>query len=420
MNQTRLARLLILFLVLATTLTGCSTGLLHWTQQKTAAQPKGTAQQQSGSGFLHTDGATLVDSNCHQVHLSGVNWFGMETTSFAPHGLDVRNWQDMLNQMVLAGFNTIRLPFTDQFLDPSSMPQGINYHLNPDLVGLHGLSLLDKLIQGARQRGLKIILDRHYPTPDQPSPLWYTNEMPESTWIADWVMLAEHYRGNDTIIGADLDGEPHGVTTWGSDDPATDWHLAAERAGNAILAANPDWLIIVEGIEIYNHGLFWWGGNLQGAGDYPVYLSEPDKLVYSAHDYGPDVYPQSYFWAANFPQNLTSVWESHWAYLQEQNQAPVLIGEFGANTVSDTTVEGVWFRTLMDFMKQHNMSYTYWAWNPDSSDTGGLLQADWQTLDPAKMSILSTYQSPLLDRPTIKVKEIQQHYTPLRAAQCMD
>ena len=60
--------------------------------------------------------------------------------------------------------------------------------------------------------------------------------------------------------------------------------MAAEQAGNAILAVNPEWLIIVEGIEQYHGDFYWWGGNLEGAAQFPVRLSQPDKLVYSAHD----------------------------------------------------------------------------------------------------------------------------------------
>src|SRR6266487_778509 len=133
-----------------------------------------------------------------------------------------------------------------------AQPQGIDYRLNPDLKGLHGLALMDRIIQGARSRGLKIILDRHDPTADLRPQLWYTDQVPASRWIHDWVMLARHYRGNDTVIGADLANEPHGPATWGDGNPRTDWRLAAEQAGNAILAVNADWLIIVEGIEQYH------------------------------------------------------------------------------------------------------------------------------------------------------------------------
>jgi endoglucanase len=350
-------------------------------------------------GFLRTARGEFVNSECQAVQLTGVNWFGMETEAFAPHGLDVRNWQAMLDQMVRAGFNTIRFPFSNQFLDdPRALPQGINYRLNPDLRGLHGLSLLDKLIEGARTRGLKVILDRHRPTAEAQSDLWYTDQVPESRWIADWVMLARHYRGNDTVIGADLHNEPRGPATWGIGDPKTDWRLAAERAGNAILKVNPDWLIIVQGIENYHGDWYWWGGNLEGAGQYPVRLSQPDKLVYSTHDYGPEVYPQSWFWAQDFPHNLARIWQQHWAYLQLSGQAPVLVGEFGARSVGQG-VEGIWLNQLLAFMKTYGFSYTYWAWNPDSGDTGGLLNDDWKTLNQAKLEQLSSYQCPLVSPP---------------------
>src|SRR5437870_1150925 len=238
-------------------------------------------------GFLNTFHSELVDasSGC-QMNLTGVNWFGFETSTYAPHGLDVRNWRDMLRQIAQLGFNTIRLPYTNQLFDPASKPLGINYRLNPDLKGLQGLALMDRIIQGAGSLGVKVILDRHDPTADLRPALWYTDQMPQSHWIADWVMLAQHYRGNATVIGADLANEPHGPATWGDGNPSTDWRIAAEQAGNAVLAANPDWLIIVEGIDQYQNDSYWWGGNLEGVTQYPVRLSKPDKLVYSAHDYG--------------------------------------------------------------------------------------------------------------------------------------
>jgi endoglucanase len=43
------------------------------------------------------------------------------------------------------------------------MPQGINYEVNPDLAGKTSLELMDMLMQGASDRGLKVILDRHRP-----------------------------------------------------------------------------------------------------------------------------------------------------------------------------------------------------------------------------------------------------------------
>jgi endoglucanase len=119
-----------------------------------------------------------------------------------------------------------------------------------------------------------------------------------------------------------------------------------------------------------------------------------NQLVYSAHDYGPEVYNQSWFQAKDFPMNMPALWEKQWGYIQQLKQTPVLMGEFGAQKV-DGTVEGVWLRALIEFLKVNGMSYTYWCWNPDSGDTGGILNPDWKTVDTAKLDVLSAYQWPI-------------------------
>jgi len=211
-------------------------------------------------------------------------------------------------------------------------------------------------------------------------------------------MLAKHYRGNDTVIGADLNNEPHSPATWGGGNPSTDWRLAAQQAGNAILAVNPQWLIIVEGIDVYQGDSYWWGGNLEGARQLPVQLSQPDKLVYSAHDYGPSVYPEQWFKVPNpadLAHTLPAIWQKHWAYLQQNGTAPVFVGEFGGPSMGQDA-EGVWQRTLVAFMHAHGISYAYWAWNADSGDTGGILNNDWTTVNQSKLEVLSAYQWPML------------------------
>jgi endoglucanase len=320
----------------------------------------------------------------------------METTAFAPLGLNTRNVDDMLDQIVAAGFNTLRLPFSNQLLDPTVNRMTINFALNPSLMGLNGLGVMDYVVNGAGQRGLRVILDRHRPSAEGQAELWYTAKVPEERWIADWLLLARRYRGNAAVIGADLSNEPHGAATWGGGNAGTDWRLAAERAGNAILDVNPDWLIIVEGVEHVGPNTYWWGGNLSAAAMAPVRLSRPERLVYSAHDYGPEESGQSWLQARDFPSNLPEVWRSRWAYLQQDGIAPVLVGEFGGRSIGSDAA-GAWQRSLISFLEQGNFSYTYWVWNPDAW-IGGLLVDDRGTLDRAKLALLRPSQAPLLGR----------------------
>lgn len=48
--------------------------------------------------------------------------------------------------------------------------------------------------------------------------------------------------------------------------------------------------------------------NLIGVAGNPVVLNVPDQLVYSAHDYGPSLFQQSWFNGAATPDSLNAVW----------------------------------------------------------------------------------------------------------------
>jgi len=348
----------------------------------------------STDGYLHTSGSNIVDAQGHTVRITGINWFGMETSNFAPHGLWARSLGSMLDQIKSLGYNTIRLPYSNQLFKAGSTPNGIDGGQNPDLVGLDGLHLMDKVVAAAGARGLKIILDRHRPDANGQSELWYASSCDEACWINDWKMLAQRYKGNTTVIGADLHNEPHGAAQWASGNASNDWRMAAEKAGNAILSVNPDLLIIVEGVESVGGVGYWWGGNLRGAGANPVNLNVAGRLVYSAHDYPSTVASQPWFGASDYPNNLPAIWDDRWGYLVKNNVAPVLVGEFG--TKYETDSDKKWMGKLATYLGQNGVSFTYWCINPNSGDTGGILMDDWQSVRQDKQSVINPILAPML------------------------
>jgi endoglucanase len=359
----------------------------------------------AGEGFWSTSGAKIVDASGNVVRITGANWFGFETSNLMPHGIWSVNYKSILDKTKAMGLTVLRLPYSDDIMANQLVP-GVNTYANPDLAGITTLGLMDKIVAYAGQLGIRIILDRHRPDSSQQSKLWYTATVSEATWIANMKTLAARYRGNPTVVGFDLHNEPHADGTepastgacWGCGDVARDWRLAAERGGNAVLASNPDLLIVVEGVSCPSGGIpnyydnlpdptcGWWGGNLSQAGAYPVRLTNPAKLVYSAHDYGMSVSGQQpWFLDPTFPATLAPFWDSQWGYLVKQNIAPVLVGEFGS-TLVDPKDQG---------RQTNGMSWTYWCLNPNSGDTKGLLLDDWVTIDHVRYDVIQPFLVPL-------------------------
>lgn len=344
------------------------------------------------SGWLHTSGSKILTSNNTEYNIKAISWFGLETSNCTPHGLWSISLDSGLKKIKDAGFNTIRLPYSNECINTGTA-NSINYAQNPSLVGKKPIQIMDTVVSRAKSYGLNIILDRHRPDSGAQSELWYTSQYSESKWIADWKMLANRYKSNPTVIGFDLHNEPHGNACWGCGDTKRDWSIAAKKAGDAVLSVNSKLLIIVEGVERQaDNSTTWWGGGLQGVKKYPVKLKVPNRVVYSPHEYPSTVYNQTWFNASNYPNNLPAIWDKNWGYIQKSNIAPVLVGEFGTKYQTDSDKK--WLSTLVNYMKTNKMSYAYWSFNPNSGDTGGIMKDDWTTYETAKLKALAPILNP--------------------------
>jgi endoglucanase len=344
---------------------------------------------------LRTSGAKIVDRDGRTVVLQGLNWFGFETSAHVPHGLWTRDLGDMMGQIRRMGFNTVRLPFSLQALDSDTPVTGPDFSngRNAALKGKTPQEAMDVVVDAAARAGLMVLLENHSMADDGYSyGLWYGQAgYDEDDWVRRWQALARRYRDRPNVIGADLKNEPHGEATWGTGGP-TDWHRAATRAGNAVTALAPDWLIVVEGIEKPVAGgrldRHWWGGNLEGVRRHPVRLRGGGRVVYSPHEYGPGVFPQPWFGRADTAKQLQRRWRDGWGFIAEEAIAPLLVGEFGGRSVDLGSAEERWQRQFLDHLARTGISWTYWALNPDSGDTGGVLTDDWQTVDRDRLALL--------------------------------
>lgn len=408
-------------------------------------------------GWLHTDGTRLLDARGHTVRLSAVNWYGAEGPDFVPGGLAYRPFTSILRTIKYLGFNTVRLPFSNELVERNPV---VRAHLdaNPWFRGMHALDIMDRLIDEAAQVGLMVILDDHRSEAGwtaQQNGLWYSlPRYSPLSWVTDWITLARRYRNNPAVVGFDLRNEPHSHgpgeeivglgylkrgATWGpfqgQDNPASDWRLAAQQAGDAVLAVDPYVLVIVEGTQIYPTrnplsgsqcpggipatdgycaDLYWWGGNLEGAKDYPITLSIPHRLVYSVHEYGPEMHGQRWITPTMGEYDWQQEMYRHWGYLLDAtgpNAAPVWVGEFGTPTSSALGVhdlrgnsQGRWFSSLVHYLRRYpTAGWSYWAINGTTSggpgriygqrDSFGVLTRDWSHLSlPILLQALRTIE----------------------------
>jgi endoglucanase len=385
-----------------------------------AAQP---AASGVGAGYWHTSGNQILDANGNPVRIAGINWYGFETPDEIAHGLWAQDYHTIINDIKNLGYNTIRIPFSNQMVEDPIVPQNLSFTgnsgpINTDLEGLNALQDLQKIVDYAGQAGLKVILDDHRSEAGESAEangLWYTSTYTSQDWVNDWVTLARMFAGNPAVVGFDLRNEPHtpaGDTyaqgaTWGTGDPNTDIRLAYEQAGNAILAVDPNALIFCEGISENpsssgGYDSTWWGGDLAEAGQFPVVLNSPGHVVYSAHDYGPNLFQQTWFNSSTTPASLDAVWNQFWGYLYADGTAPVWVGEFGTDNtaadISSTTPgsQGQWFSALVSYLTSNKwMGWTYWALNGE--DEYALLDSNYDPapVSAAKQDLLATIQFPL-------------------------
>ncbi|MBQ9894593.1 MAG: cellulase family glycosylhydrolase [Ruminococcus sp.] len=358
--------------------------------------------------WLHAKGSRLYDMNGNEVWLTGANWFGFNCTECVPHYLWSGDIDDMVRNIADRGVNVLRLPVSTELLynwmigdpDPIGSVNPNNdpsYPFNVDLLNSDGSvknsqEVFDVLLKKCKQYGVKAFIDIHSPESNNSGHnygIWYgksfkarngkTVEVTTDVWIETLAWCAEHYKGDDTLIGFDLKNEPHSTyggapvdAIWDDSNAPNNWKKAAQDCADAILDKNPNALILIEGVEGFEGHGAWWGGNLRGVAKYPVMPSSgTSQIVYSPHDYGPVVSPQTWF-EKDFTEKtlLDDYWYETWAYLVEKDMYPLLIGEWGGRL--DDSKNEQWMGILRDYMIKHHINHTFWCLNDDSGDTGGL------------------------------------------------
>lgn len=277
------------------------------------------ARPSPASWPLMTSGRWIVNTRGHRVKLAGVNWDGFESADYVAGGLDKQSVDSIAGWIAANGFNTVRIPWSNYMYENDPKVSTTLLRANPGMMkDTHALAILTDVIDALGRHGLMVILDDHQTDDniwccgtDDYNGLWYTSDGSLKgyswyRWLADWRGMAARYANNHAVIGAELRNEvrptvesetsPVGTINscpnWAgkvvgasgiactagiSDSRTNDWHYWAERGGDAVLSANRNLLIFVDGPN--------YSTDFTGVGNDPVVLSQAHHVVYAPHMY---------------------------------------------------------------------------------------------------------------------------------------
>jgi len=337
---------------------------------------------------LSTEGHRIVDAEKRPVRLMSVNWYGFDQREFVAGGLDHAPLGEIVRQIEKLGVNSIRLPWANETLKSNPIVPDYAVKANPQFKSKHVLEVMDAVVTALAKAHLMVVLDNHMSRADwccsetDGNGLWFNTSYPERRWLEDWRTIVRRYKDEPYVIGADLRNELRSGAQWGGGDPALDWHAAAERGGNAILEVNPNLLIMVESPE--------YSTDFRAVAEKPVTLRVPGKLVYSPHAYASkDVKVQSY-------DELKQILDTRAGFLlHKEPGVPLWVGEFGTcqsvdHCGPDGTPNGEWFRWFVRYLKENDLSWSYWPLNGtqssgqgrtyDALESYGLLSTDYKNI----------------------------------------
>jgi len=342
------------------------------------------------SGWLHTQGTQILDSNNNPVVFHGVNTSGTEWGAGHPWtregcpdkrlGCWTRVAADEFQNIAAWGFNTVRIPVSWSNLEPSP-PGGSGTHQYNELY----LRDLDNIVDQCSQQHIMVIFSMHQwgwspgltiakhggkvvhgnglpawlyqegTSQDDARRSFFDNEGNVQEGVSSaWKFLAQRYNNNPTVVGADMFNEPElkagNANRADHFNGPTPLDMLYRRIGQAIRSVNPHILLM-----------------FQDSNSTPVSTAPPfDNVVYSFHSY-----PSQ---SRGYEAECNSWIREHMNRAAHWN-VPVWLGEFqilGRNDQPDGP-DGFVAQTepLMRFLKNNGISWTYWAYQKATHPLGG-------------------------------------------------
>jgi len=283
---------------------------------------------------------TEMMCSCSGLNIRGVSTYGFETEHSSLACDWVSTYDEILSNIQRLGFNTIRLPFSHDYLHNTDM------------------KAMDSFFEAVLKTSLDVVLDFHRIVNYQQAPKPYDNEHSFQTFIDDWLFILDRYKGNNHLVGCDLFNEVQGSEWW-------EWNDLATKAITTIENKFPFRFY-------YLVGCTEWGSNCSKVN---INLPYQDRIYYTIH---------RYVWHGGDHNN----WDWMFGNIGKDG-SKMIVGEYGARSELPNQMD--WFRQFISYLKERNITNSFFWTYAVSSDTGGIYKDDCKTLELDKMRLLWDY-----------------------------
>lgn len=254
------------------------------------------------------------------------------------------------------GANVTRLSLNQGFWLPGHVRYDGNYQAN-----------IDQAVQWAHQAGLDVILDLHWSDRgDMNNGDTKQQRMADQNSVKFWQSVAEKYKGDNRVL-FELYNEPHDIqwNVWrnGGDSGEGYQVVGMQSLYDTVRATGANNLTLIGGVD--------WAFDLSGAAQNRI---TGTNIVYVTHPY-------------DYPNKAPGAWEAKFGILGATD--PIFITEFGSFDCSTNYTS-----TLLNYAKDHGMSWTGWAWYPGGCNFPALIN-NWNGDPSAPGQVVKTaLQSP--------------------------
>jgi aryl-phospho-beta-D-glucosidase BglC (GH1 family) len=134
-------------------------------------------------------------ANGQPFDVKGINWFGSETEMTVPGGLRERKLGELLDFVACEGFNALRLLVNHHFIlvNRQLNAGGFDEGLNPELVNLRYIEMLELLCREAAKRKLLVMVNVHRTTATAwpGDGLWFDKSVSEEDALTSWLEISQ-------------------------------------------------------------------------------------------------------------------------------------------------------------------------------------------------------------------------------------